>query len=118
MAKADDYIVVFVTATSVKQAGIIAKELVSQKAAARVNTTGIDSLFIWKSKVEKTKEILLIVKSQRKLFKKIEKIVRKFHSYEVPEIIALPIIAGNKPYLDWINESTRYQISLKISKEK
>ncbi len=107
MARVDDYIVVFVIASSVKQAGIIAKELVIQKAAACVNTAGIDSLFIWRSKVEKTKEILLIVKSQRKLFRKIEKIVRKFHSYEVPEIIALPIIAGHKPYLDWINESTK-----------
>ncbi len=106
MAK-NDYIVVFVTASSVKQAGIIAKELVSQKAAACVNTTEIDSLFAWRAKVEKTKEILLVVKSQRKLFKKIEKIVRKFHNYEVPEIIALPIIAGHKAYLDWINESTK-----------
>ena len=107
MSRTDDYIVVFVTANSVKQAGVIAKELLTQKAAACVNTLGVDSLFTWKSKLEKTKEILLIVKSQRKLFKKIEKIVRKFHSYEVPEIIALPIVAGHKPYLDWINESTR-----------
>ncbi len=107
MPKADDYIVVFVTAGSIKQAGVIATELLKQKAAACVNTAGIDSLFTWKSKIEKTKEILLIVKSQRKLFRKIEKIVRKFHSYEVPEIIALPVIAGHKPYLDWINESTK-----------
>ncbi len=107
MAKSDDYIVVFITVNSVKQAGIIAKELISQKAAACVNTSGVDSLFSWKAKIQKTKEILLIVKSKRKLFKKIEKVVREFHSYEVPEIIALPIIAGHKPYLDWIDESTK-----------
>ena len=106
MAKSDEYIVVFVTVNSLKQAGIIAKELLTQKAAACVNTTGIDSLFTWKAKIQKTKEILLIVKSQRKLFKKIEKVVRQFHNYEVPEIIALPVIAGHKPYLDWISENT------------
>ncbi|MFH1094014.1 MAG: divalent-cation tolerance protein CutA [Candidatus Omnitrophota bacterium] len=107
MVKTDDHIVVFVTVNSVKKAGVIAKELLSQKAAACVNTLGIDSIFTWKSKIEKTKEILLIVKSRHKLFKKIEKIIRQFHSYEVPEIIALPIIAGHKPYLDWINENTK-----------
>ena len=107
MAKSEEYIVVFITVNSVKQAGVIAKELLSQKAAACVNTLGVDSLFNWKSKIEKTKEILLIVKSQRKLFKKIEKVVREFHAYEVPEIVAMPIVAGHKPYLDWIDESTK-----------
>lgn len=107
MAKSDEYIVVFITVNSVKQAGVISKELLSQKAAACVNTAGVDSLFSWKSKIEKTKEILLIVKSKRKLFKKIEKIVRQLHTSEVPEIIALPIVAGHKSYLDWINESTK-----------
>ncbi len=107
MAKSEEYIVVFITVNSVKQAGVIAKELLSQKAAACVNTAGVDSLFNWKSKIQKTKEILLIVKSQRKLFRKIEKIVKEFHSYEVPEIIAMPIIAGHKPYLEWIDESIK-----------
>ena len=107
MTNANDYIIVLITANSIKQAGVIAKELLSRKAAACVNTTGVDSLFTWKSKIEKTKEVLLIVKSQRKLFKKIERIVKELHSYEVPEIIALPIICGHTPYLNWIKDSIK-----------
>ena len=107
MAKDYEFIVVFITANSDKQARVMAEKLVAEKAAACVNITGVDSLFAWKSKTEKTKEVLLIVKSSRKLFKKIEKIVKELHNYEVPEIIALPIITGSKSYLNWIKDSVK-----------
>ena len=68
--------------------------------------TKVDSVFTWKGKLEKAAEVLLIIKSRRKLFKKLVSLVTKYHSYEVPEIVAVPIVAGYKPYLDWIKDST------------
>jgi periplasmic divalent cation tolerance protein len=55
--------------------------------------------------VDKANEVLLILKSKRSCFQKIVKAVKKYHSYEVPEIIALPIIDGNSDYLNWVKES-------------
>ena len=107
MSRVNDCIVVFITTSSTDEANLIASELISKKAAACVNVIPINSIFSWKGKVEKAKEILLTVKTRNKLFKKLEFIVRKCHSYEVPEIIALPIVAGSRDYLDWIRESTK-----------
>lgn len=102
------YIVVFVTAKNKVQANTIAKELIRRKLAACVNIIkNVDSIFRWEKKIDSSKEALLIIKSTKAKFKKIEKIVKLKHSYEVPEIIALPIIAGYKPYLRWIDESVR-----------
>jgi periplasmic divalent cation tolerance protein len=67
----------------------------------------IESLFWWQAKVDKASEVLLIVKSRKDKLAKIIAAVKSAHSYDVPEIIALPIIGGYKPYLKWINESLR-----------
>lgn len=106
MSVSCDYIIVLITAVSKKEAQLLAEKLISKKLAACVNTTSVNSLFTWKGKIERAKEILLVVKSRKKLFKKLEALVKRYHSYQVPEIIALPIIAGNKAYLNWINETT------------
>lgn len=101
-------IVIFITVANKKQAQNIADTLVSKGLAACVNIiSGIDSIFRWQGKVDKQKECLLMVKSRKSLMPKLIKVVKSIHSYEVPEIIALPIIAGNKDYLDWLNDSTR-----------
>jgi periplasmic divalent cation tolerance protein len=101
-------IVVFVTCANKNQANKIAQALIKQKLAACVNLVNpVNSLFWWQKKVDSSKEVLLIIKTKKKLFGKLEKLVKSLHSYEVPEIIALPIIMGNKKYLDWINDSTR-----------
>lgn len=101
-------VVIFITATNKKEAAKIAFALVKEKLAACVNIIEkISSLFWWQGKVDSNKEALLIVKTKRKLVNKLIKKVKSLHSYEVPEIIALPIVAGNKKYLRWINESTR-----------
>ena len=68
---------------------------------------GIESRFWWKGKIDRANETLLIVKTKKANFKKIEAEVKKMHSYEVPEIIAVPIAAGSKDYLDWIEDSTK-----------
>ncbi len=101
-------VVVFVTAANKKEAKKIASGLIREKLAACVNISGgVHSLFWWQGKVDSAKETLLIIKSRKKLMDKLIKKIKSLHSYEVPEIIALPIICGDKKYLEWINASTR-----------
>jgi len=101
------YVVIFITAPNKKEAEHIAQQLIKTRLAACVNITeNIKSIFWWKGKVDRASEVLLIIKTRKSLINKLIKKVKSLHSYAVPEIIALPIIAGNKQYLDWINEST------------
>ena len=102
------YIVVLVTCASKKEAREIAKRLLDEKLVACANIIdGVRSFFWWKSKIDKAKESLIVAKTARKNFIKIEKTVKGLHSYEVPEIIALPIEAAEPDYLKWIDGSTR-----------
>ena len=101
------YVVIFITAPNKKEAEHIAQQLIKNRLAACVNIMeNIKSIFWWEGKVDRAKEVLLIIKTRKSLINKLIKKVKSLHSYAVPEIIALPIIAGNKQYLDWINEST------------
>ncbi len=102
------YIVVLVTTSSKKEAQKIAVSLIKQKLAACVNVLDkVDSVFFWENKVQKAKEYLLIIKSTRAKFTQIAKLIKSLHNYKVPEIIALPIIVGDKPYLRWIDATLR-----------
>ncbi len=102
------YIVIFITASNKKEAQKIASVIIRHKLAACVNIVDkIHSVFFWKSKIDQAKESLLIIKSKKEKLTKIIKLVKSMHSYEVPEIIALPIIAGDKLYLRWIDASLR-----------
>jgi len=102
------YILIFVTAANKKEAQVIAKGLIRQKLAACVNIVDkIDSLFWWQGKVARSRESLLIIKSKKEKFPTVKKLVKSLHSYDVPEIIALPIISGDTPYLRWIDASIR-----------
>ena len=102
-----DKIVVLVTCESARQARTIASELVKRRLAACGNVIEVPlrSIYRWKGKVESAREFLLILKSSRGRFAALEKAVRELHSYDVPEIIALPVVAGSRPYLNWIAES-------------
>ncbi|HUV52339.1 MAG TPA: divalent-cation tolerance protein CutA [Dehalococcoidia bacterium] len=101
------YIVIFITASSYEEAHKISEALVSQKKAACVNIVPkVNSIFTWKDKLEEAEESLLIVKTRTKLFQDVVTLVKWLHSYEVPEIIALPIIEGNPDYLEWIDKET------------
>ena len=101
------YIVIFSTCANKKEAGRIAERLVKNKLVACVNIIdGIESVFRWRGRVDRAKEALLVIKSKQSKLNKIIKLVKSLHSYQVPEIIALPIIGGHTPYLDWIDEST------------
>ena len=102
-----DYIVVFVTAPE-NEAPALAKTLVEERLVACVNLVpGLRSIYWWQGKVEDEPEVLCIMKTRSNLFESLRDRVRELHSYEVEEIIALPILAGNLPYLDWITENTQ-----------
>ena len=103
MKKADK-VVVLITTSSAEEAHKIAELLVKEKKAACVNIVPrVDSLFWWKDKLDSARESLLLVKTKASLFPEIVELVKRTHSYEVPEIIALPIIAGSEDYLKWLD---------------
>ncbi|MEW6096976.1 MAG: divalent-cation tolerance protein CutA [bacterium] len=101
-----EYIVVLITTSQTEEAKKIADKLIREKIVACVNIIPeINSIFWWKNKVSVEPESLLIIKTTKNQLKKLIEIVKKIHSYSVPEIIALPIIGGNEEYLKWIDES-------------
>jgi periplasmic divalent cation tolerance protein len=102
-----DKMIVLVTCGSRKEARKIARALVAQRLAACVNEIGIPvaSTYRWKGKLESANEFLLLIKTSKKRFAAVRDAVRKLHGYDVPEIIALPIAAGSRDYLEWIAAS-------------
>ena len=106
--KKTDRIIVLITASNEEEAHKIAELLVNEKKAACVNILpGVDSLFWWEGKIESARESLLLVKTKASLFPEVVELVKRTHSYEVPEIIALPIIAGSEDYLKWLDTACR-----------
>ncbi len=100
-------IVIFVTACSNEEAEKIARHLVDEGLAACVNIIpAVSSVFRWQGKINQVKETLLIIKSVSTGLEAITKRVKQLHSYQVPEVIALPIIGGLKEYLDWLRGET------------
>ncbi|MBZ0159443.1 divalent-cation tolerance protein CutA [Candidatus Methylomirabilis sp.] len=100
------YIVVLITASSKQEAETIGKTLVESRLAACVNIlTGVSSLFRWQGVIEHQEEVLMLVKSRRELVSSIIEVVKRLHSYTVPEVVALPIVAGSPDYLIWMDES-------------
>lgn len=101
-----DAITVLSTVASKKMGLDIARALVKEKCAACVQVVpGLTSVYFWEGKVCEDKEFLVIIKSRKSLFSKLEKVIRKHHSYTVPQIVALPIVKGSCSYLQWM-EST------------
>lgn len=102
-----DEIVVLITASNEDEAARIAHALVESRLAACVNIIkDIRSIYRWQGKIEDDKEVLMIVKSQRKHFVALSKKVKEMHSYQVPEVIAFPITEGVEDYLNWLREAT------------
>lgn len=100
------YLVVLVTVPNKIEAEKMAHVLVEKKLAACVNIIPrISSIYHWRGKIEEAEESMLVVKTKQSLWENLAKEVKKNHSYQIPEIIALPITKGFKPYLDWITQS-------------
>lgn len=98
------YGVVMVTAPSKTEGEAIAKTLIQEKLAACVSMTPVYSIYTWQNAVHQDEEWQLLIKSDLTHFPKLEAKIREIHPYEVPEIIALPVIAGSHSYLQWITE--------------
>lgn len=98
-------VVILITASIDEEAEKIANKLLTQRKAACVNIIPkVQSLFWWKGELDSADEAVLIVKSKASLVDEIVSLVREFHSYEVPEVIALPLIGGNPDYLNWMSD--------------
>lgn len=104
-----NYVAVFTTCSSRHEAGKIARSVVERRLAACVNIfeTPVRSVYRWKGKIEQSREFLLLIKSSRARLAALRAEVERLHSYEVPEFIALPIVAGSEKYLAWLGESLR-----------
>jgi periplasmic divalent cation tolerance protein len=101
------HVVVFITAGSVEEGQSIARTLVEERVAACVNIVSpIESVYRWQGKVQDDREVLLIAKTVAEMLEQLAMRVKQLHSYEVPEIVALPIVAGSEDYLHWIDEQT------------
>jgi len=100
-------VVVLVTASGDEEARRIGRALVDERLAACVNVIGpIASIFRWKDRVQEESEHLLVVKARRADVERLAARVRALHSYEVPEVLALEVVGGAAPYLDWVRDST------------
>ena len=99
-----DKIVVLCTCGSSEEAEKIARALVDLRLAACVNVLpGIRSFYRWQGAIEDSVELLLIIKSSRARFDALRAAIERLHTYEVPEIVALPLVAGGPNYLNWLD---------------
>ena len=97
-----DFLVVYITASR-ENAVDLASALVDEKLAACVNRIpGVESTYTWEGKVERDTEDLLIVKTRADLFDQLKERVQALHAYDVPEIIAVPVVEGSESYLEWM----------------
>jgi periplasmic divalent cation tolerance protein len=104
----ESHVVVFVTAPSKSEARRIAAVVLSNRLAACVNILdGIESHYWWNNKLERGSECLLLIKTTKRKMNRLAAAVKNTHSYQTPEIIALPVVTGSKEYLKWIADAVR-----------
>ncbi|GAB4354117.1 MAG: divalent-cation tolerance protein CutA [Gammaproteobacteria bacterium] len=103
--QADDLLVVYCTCPDRESGEQLATRLVEDRLAACVNLIpGITSLYVWNEALQQDSEVLLVIKTTSQKYPKLEGTLKTIHPYEVPEIIATPIVAGATAYLDWVRE--------------
>ncbi|MGB8323168.1 MAG: divalent-cation tolerance protein CutA [Candidatus Acidiferrum sp.] len=109
MARTEPFRVVLVTCGSLAEGRKIARSAVERKLAACVNisSAAVESVYRWKGKIESGREYLLIMKTTARRLNELEREVKRLHSYETPEFVALEVKGGSKAYLEWIAESVR-----------
>ncbi|MBP0002065.1 MAG: divalent-cation tolerance protein CutA [Cyanobacteria bacterium SID2] len=100
-----DYGIVLVTAGSPVEAKSLARSLVEGKFAACVSLFPVRSIYTWQDRIEDEEEWQLVIKTDLSQFDRLEAYIREQHSYEVPEIVAFPIVKGSEPYLNWIAQT-------------
>lgn len=103
-----EFIVIYCTVPNKNEGREIAKALVKYKLVACVNIIDkIESIFSWDGQMQEEKEALMIIKTKKSLFDGVNKVIQKLHSYNVPEVIAIPVIEADETYLKWIAHETR-----------
>ena len=104
----NSYIIIIVTTAGKEEAETIVQRLLEARLIACANIIGpVSSHFHWSGKMEKAEEYLILMKSRKDLFEKLSETVKALHSYEVPEILALPVVEGSKAYMDWLGSCLR-----------
>jgi len=103
----EEFIIVLTTFPDEARAREAARALLEAKLAACCTLFPGTSFYWWKGQVNQDAEVVMIIKTLSSLYQELEKKLKESHPYEVPEIIALPIVAGNQNYFDWIKEVTR-----------
>ena len=100
----NEYIIIFVTCKDKLEAEKITHLLLEQRLIACGNIVSpVTSFFHWRGNIDRAEECLIIMKSRRDLFVQVAELIKSVNSYEVPEILALPIVEGSKAYLDWMS---------------
>jgi len=100
-----EIIVVFVTVPGLKEGSRISRAVLTSRLAACVNVIpGIQSMYQWKGKIVQEKEAMLVIKTTRLRYRKLEEKIKELHSYEVPEVIAIPLICGSSQYIEWVTK--------------
>ncbi len=102
-----EFCLVLVTVPNATAAKAIAHNLLTAKLAACVNCFGVESCYLWEDAIQHEREVQLVIKTQSHLFTELATQLTKIHPYDIPEIIAIPIVAGASPYLNWIRQSTK-----------
>lgn len=103
-----EYIVIYCTVPNRKEGKEIARVLVENEMAACVNIIDkVESIFSWNGEICEEKEAMLIIKTRKEMFRNINHTIQKMHSYNVPEVIALPIVEADETYLKWVEHETK-----------
>ena len=105
------HILITTTTETRDHARLMARSLIDERLAACVEIQTVDSLYHWKGDVCDTVEYVLVIKTRADLYPQIENRIRALHTYELPQIVAIPIVAGSPDYLNWIDQETRKQTS-------
>lgn len=104
MAKSEvEILMVFVTVPGLKDGNRISKEILTSRLAACVTVIpGVRSMYWWEGRIARAKEAMLVVKTTRPQYRRLERKILELHSYEVPEIVAIPLVAGLTQYIEWV----------------
>lgn len=102
-----EFVLVLTTAGSDEQAASLAKELVHRRLAGCVNVVhGVCSVFRWEGRIQQDREALLMIKTRAELARSVGEAIRELHSYDVPEMVVIPVTGGSEPYLSWLSGET------------
>lgn len=100
------YCIILTTCPNNEEANTLASKLINEKLAACVQLSPITSYYTWKGNIHTDPEIRLLIKTGTRLYESVEQFIKQHHSYEVPQIVQIPIMGGSAEYLGWIDENT------------